>query len=56
MNKFTNGLRVNFKIYTSQTGKQIIKTRILPNISSSKGNQTMESGQFIEDNMTELFS
>ena len=33
---------------TSSTGKQIITKLILPNISRSKGNQTMEFGQLIE--------
>ena len=33
---------------TSQTGQQIITIQILPNISRSKGNQTMKFGQLIE--------
>ena len=36
---------------TSQTGQQIIQINILPNISRSKDNQTMKSGQLIEYNM-----
>ena len=33
---------------TSQTGQQIITIHISPNISRSKGNQTMEFGQLRE--------
>ena len=33
---------------TSQPGKQTISILILPNISRTKGNQTMKSGQLIE--------
>ena len=33
---------------TSQPGKQTIAIHILPNISRSKDNQTMKSGQLIE--------
>ena len=36
---------------TSQPGKQTFATYILPNISSSKGNQTMKFGQLIKYNM-----
>ena len=43
------------KCMTSQTGKQIITIHILPNISRSKGNQTMELGQLIENNMVNIF-
>ena len=42
-------------LMTSQTGKQIIKIYILPNILRSKGNQTMKFGQLIERNMKNLF-
>ena len=41
-------LRLILKFLTSSTGKQIITKLILPNISRSKGNQTMEFGQLIE--------
>ena len=34
----------------SQPGKQAIAIHILPNISRSRGNQTMEFGQLIECN------
>ena len=40
---------------TSQTGEQTIAIRMLPNISRSKGNQTMKFGQFIEYNMRNIF-
>ena len=40
---------------TSQPGKQTIAIHILPNISRSKGNQTTKFGQFIEDNMRNIF-
>ena len=36
---------------TSQIRKQIIIIHVLPNISRSKGNQTMKFGQLIEYNM-----
>ena len=36
---------------TSSTGKQIITLHMLPNISRSKGNQTMKSGQVTEYKM-----
>ena len=39
---------------TSQTGQQIIAMHILPNISISKGNQTMKFGQWIEYNMRSI--
>ena len=40
---------------TSQSRKQIIAIHILPNISRSKGNQTMNFGQLIECNMRNIF-
>ena len=40
---------------TSQTGKQTITICVLPDISISKGNQTMKFGQFIEYNMWNIF-
>ena len=40
---------------TSQPGKQTIVIYMLPNISRSKGNQTMKFGQVIECNMKNLF-
>ena len=40
---------------TSQPGKQTIAMQILPNISRSKDNQTMELNQLIEYNMRNVF-
>ena len=40
---------------TSQPGWQTIVIRILPNISRSKGNQTMKFGQLIDYNMRNIF-
>ena len=40
---------------TSQLGKQKIAIQVLPNISRSKGNQTMKFGQLIEYNMAKKF-
>ena len=40
---------------TSQPGKQTNAIQILPNISRSKGNQTMKFGQLIEYNMRNIF-
>ena len=39
----------------SQPGKQTIVIHILPNISQSKGNQTMTFGQLTEYNMRNIF-
>ena len=40
---------------TSKTRKQTIVINILPDISKSKGNQTMKSGQLIEYNVINRF-
>ena len=40
---------------TSQIGTQTITLNILPDISKSKSNQTMEFGQLIEYNMKNIF-
>ena len=40
---------------TSQPGKQTIAIHKLPNISISKGNQTMKFGQLIQYNMRNIF-
>ena len=40
---------------TSQTGLQIIAIHILPNITQSKGNQTMKFSQLIESNKRNIF-
>ena len=39
----------------SQTGQQLIAIHILPNISRSKGNQTMKLGYLIEYNIRNIF-
>ena len=39
----------------SQSGKQTITIHKLPNISRSKGNQTMKFGQVIECNKRNIF-
>ena len=44
-------IRLISKFMTSQPGKQTIAIHIYPNISRSKGNQTMEFGELIECNM-----
>ena len=43
------------KLMTSQPGKQVIIVYILPNISRSKGHQTIKFGQLIEYNMRNIF-
>ena len=40
---------------TSNPGQQTITIDILPNISQSKGNQAMKSGQVIADNKIKIF-
>ena len=40
---------------TSQSGLQTVWIHILPNISQSKGNQTMKFGQLIEHNTRNIF-
>ena len=40
---------------TSQPGLQTIAVHILPNISQSKGNQTIKFGQLIEYNKRNIF-
>ena len=40
---------------TSQSGQQTIVLQILPNISGSKGNQTMKFGQLTECNIRNIF-
>ena len=37
-------------------GKQVITIHRLPNISRSKGNQTLKFGQLIEQNMRKLLT
>ena len=56
---YENGLirkmKLISKLITSQPGKQTIAIYILPNISRSKGNQAMKSGQLIKHNMKNIF-
>ena len=40
---------------TSQTGQQIITIHILPNISTSKGNQGIKCGQLIKYKVRYIF-
>ena len=40
---------------TSQPGQQTIAIHILSNISRSKGNQTMKSGQLVQYNERNVF-
>ena len=54
--RFDKKVVVNFKIYdVTHTDKQMITIHILPNISRSKGNQTIKFGQLIEYNMINIF-
>ena len=48
-------ISLNLKFTTSQPGSQTIATHIFPNISRSKGNQTVKSGQLIEYNTKHIF-
>ena len=43
------------KLMLSQKGQQIITIQILPNISSSKGNQAIKLGQLIKHNIRNIF-
>ena len=48
-------MRLTSKFMTSQPVLQTIAIHILPNISQSKGNQTMKFGQLIEYNREIFF-
>ena len=48
-------IRLTSTFMTSKPGLQTIATQILPNISQSKGNQTMKFGQLIEYNKRNVF-
>ena len=52
---FIRKLRLISKIMSSQTGQQISKIHILPNISGSKGKQAMKIRQLIEYEMINIF-
>ena len=54
-NGFIRKIRLISKFMTLQPGKQTIEIHISPNISRSKGNQTMKFGQSIEYNMRIIF-
>ena len=47
--------KINFNIYDVTDWTQINTMRILPNISKSKGNQTMKFGLLIEYNTINIF-
>ena len=48
-------IRLTSKFMTSQPGLEKIAIHILPNISQSKGNQTMKLGQSLEYNKRNIF-
>ena len=48
-------IRLTSKFMTSKSGLQTIAIHILPNISQSKGNQTMKLCQLIEYNNRNIF-
>ena len=48
-------IRLTSKFMTLQPGLETIAIHILPNISQSKGNQTMKFGQLIEYNKRNVF-
>ena len=54
-NDFIKKIRFILKSMTSQPGRRIIAIHILPNISRSKGNQTMKFGRLIEYSMKTIF-
>ena len=54
-NDLIKKIRLTSKFMTSQPGLQTIAIHILPNISQSKGNQTITSGQLIEYNKRNIF-
>ena len=56
---YKNGLITKIRFMELEPEKQTIALHILPNISRSKGNQTMKLGQLIEYenyNMRDIFS
>ena len=54
-NRLIRKVRLASKFMTSQPGLQTIVIHILPNISQSKGNQTMKFGQLLEYNERNIF-
>ena len=55
-NDFIRKILLISKIMTSKLGKQTVTIHILPNISRSKGSQTMKFGQLIEYNMRNIYN
>ena len=54
-NNLIKKIKVISKCMTSQPGKQNTAIHILPNISTSKDNQTMKFGQLIDYNVRNIF-
>ena len=54
-NDLISEIRLTSKFMMSQPGLQAIAVQILPNISQSKGNQTIKFGQLIEYNKGYMF-
>ena len=54
-NSLIKKIRLISNFMVSQTGWKTTVIHILPNISRSKGNQAMKSGQSIECNMRNIF-
>ena len=54
-NSLIRKIRLTSKFMTSLLGLQTIVIHIFPNISQSKGNQTMKFGQLIEYNKRNIF-
>ena len=54
-NELIKKIRLTSKFMTSEPGNQTIAMYIWPNISRSKGNQTMKFGELIEYSMTKSF-
>ena len=54
-NRLIRKTRSTSKFMTSQPGLRAIAIQILPNISQSKGNQTMKFSQLIEYNKRNIF-
>ena len=54
-NDLIRKIRLPSKFMTSQPGSRTIAIHILPDISQSKGNQTMQFGQLIQCNKRNIF-
>ena len=52
-NDLIRKLKLILNFMTSQTGKQIITIKLLPNVSRNKLNQVMKFSQLTENNMTD---